>query len=98
GRVGNPLDVVEPFDRLLERRGAEDDGDRVRLVLFVQQPQLVAELLLCGGKGRQRGLVLAASGRLLVPERGQASVEPRELGPRQLEPAAERVELEGGRA
>ena len=41
--AGAPLELVEPGDRLVERRGAEEDCDRIGLSLLVESPQAVTE-------------------------------------------------------
>ena len=46
--AGAPFELVEPRDSLVERCGAEKDGDRIGLSLLVKSPQAVAEESLGG--------------------------------------------------
>ena len=66
--VGATVELVQARDRVVERRGTEQDGDRVRLALLVEQPQAVSQEAL---RGRQivpddRGLF--PDELLLVPQ------------------------------
>ena len=94
GGPGSPADALQPLDRLVERRGAEEDGDRVRLVLLVEDPQLTAEAELRHGH-RALGRAVAAPGGVLLPrERRRLRVDPREIAAGLLQPALERVQLD----
>jgi hypothetical protein len=46
--AGAPVELVEPGDGVVERCGAEKDGDRIGLSLFIEGPQAVAEEALGG--------------------------------------------------
>src|ERR671928_177770 len=47
--AARPVAVAEPRQRGVERLGAEEDGERVRVALLVELPQPRAELGLRGG-------------------------------------------------
>jgi hypothetical protein len=46
--AGAPFELVEPGDGVVERCGAEKDGNRIGLSLFIEGPQAVAEEALGG--------------------------------------------------
>ena len=61
-RVGRAMEAVHAVDRVLDRPGAEEDSEHVRLIGDIQRPYLLCEPLL--------GLYERASGGLELPSRG----------------------------
>ena len=78
----------------VERCGPEDDGDRVGLILLVEEPKLTAELELRVRLRLEGGPVLAAGGLLAAGECRCLCVETGEIAARPVETTAERIQVE----
>src|SRR6266508_6814291 len=89
--------VVEARDQLVEGRGAEDQGEDVRLIVLVEHPQLPAQAVLREAERDAGGTELEARLPALVLEGGNACLDRCQLLARTVQFAVENVEVDQGR-
>ena len=92
--AGAPFELVEPGDGVVERRGAEKDGDRIGLSLLIEGPQAVAEEALGGLQVARDDLDFLSDPFPLELEALGPAAEAGQLAPCPGEPRIEGIEAQ----